>query len=541
MHAQRRFFFLLSTGLLFASAACTLLLDRSSDQCSTDTDCAHFGAGAVCRNSVCVSGEGGTQNQNPNNTDGGDAGPGDGGPAPFGQPGCVVVTPGPGTTNDDFLNACTHASCQAFDNCDALGICDGGFLGASPPEAGSPAAPPGPDSGATLLCTDLAAQAGTQIVYVTGSSNFPPFLKTFAPVLAADNYSVVWQTTNSCAGVDAIYNPYADQVSAIDSSKTVMVEKAGRETDFYDKDGNAIPCLLAGPTPIDVGESDIYAKTCSATIKYDPTNANAQANVGEYLGPIMAMTFIVPEAANQNVISAEAAQSVFGRGGVPKLDKLPYDDPKQFFIRASSTATNQIISKGIFVDPTKWWGVDKRSASNMASQMGEVPVGLAQKTIGIISTDFADTNRGNIKTLAFQAHNQTCGFWPDSKPTGEDKANVRDGHYPLWGPLHFFTKLSGGVPSPAAGTFVLRFSVPKLEQALVKGIIDSHNVPACAMSVTRKEEMGTILPYQPPFSCACFFEQEATGSTSCTPCPNGGADCKDPARPNCNYGFCEAQ
>jgi hypothetical protein len=548
MHAKRRLFWIGTSILLFTTAACSLILDRSSDQCSTNADCAKFGATAICRDSVCVAGgDSGSFDAPPTGpVTGPDGASGDAGihDAAFGQDGCVMVTPGATTTNAQFLNACTVADCLTFDNCAELGLCDAGLLGPDPPEAGSPPAPPGPDSGATILCSDLAADAGTNPVYVTGSSNFPPFLKAFAPVLAANSppYSVVWQTTNSCAGVDAIYNDFSQAAPPVqDPNKTVMNEKAGRETDFYAPDGKAIPCLLSGPTPIDVGESDIYAKTCQATIKYDPTNPTAQANVGEYLGPIMAMTFVVPGTSTQALISAEAAQAVFGRGRVPDTTKLPYDDPTQFFIRASSTATNQIMSKGIFIDPTKWWGVDKRSASNMASQLKQVPLNLAEKTIGIISTDFADSERGNIKTLAFQSRGQSCGFWPDSTPFAEDKRNVRDGHYSLWGPLHFFARLSGGVPSTAAGAFVLRFSVPKLDQALVKGIVDSHNVPACAMSVTRDSEMGDMKAYEPPFSCACYFEKEATGGTSCKECPNGAPDCTDPARPACNYGYCEAR
>jgi hypothetical protein len=59
------------------------------------------------------------------------------------------------------------------------------------------------------------------------------------------------------------------------------------------------------------------------------------------------------------------------------------------------------------------------------------------------------------------------------------------------------------------------------------------------MRVTRDEEMGPLKAYDPPVSCACFFEKEATGVTKCQPCPNGQQDCPSD-RPACNYGYCEA-
>jgi hypothetical protein len=189
------------------------------------------------------------------------------------------------------------------------------------------------------------------------------------------------------------------------------------------------------------------------------------------------------------------------------------------------------------VPPSKWWGVDKRSARNMADQLKAVPANLTEKTLGVLSTDFADQERGNITVLAFQAKGQVCGFWPDSTPFARDKRNVRDGHYPIWGPLHFFTRLAAGVPSAAAGAFVLRFSVPRLDEGLVKAIADSNNVPECAMKVSRDGEMTPLKPFEPPFGCECFYTAATTGSTSCKKCTNSSECSGD--RPSCNYGYCE--
>ncbi len=64
----------------------------------------------------------------------------------------------------------------------------------------------------------------------------------------------------------------------------------------------------------------------------------------------------------------------------------------------------------------------------------------ATAAIGLLSADITDTNRTKVHELAFQDVGQTCGYYPDSTDNAVDKQNVRDGHYSLWGPLHFFTK-----------------------------------------------------------------------------------------------------
>lgn len=496
--------------------ACTFLVDRDNAQCSTNDDCLGFSATAVCQDSICVA------------------------PTGVGQPGCFPGTP---ETPEQLLNACTNAEWLPFDNCEKLGLCTGEL-----PETVAPGAPPAPGATnpptpPTALCKDIAAQLGTKTVYVTGSSNFPPFLKAFAPILATkrddqERYSVVWQTSSSCAGVDAIYNEFASP--APDPTKKVMKERAGRVTELYDPSGNAIPCLIDGEVVADVGESDIYAQTCADNIGYDPTpNRAPNPSVAEYFGPVMGMAFIVPARSTQRVISAEAARVVFGRGQVPDPRKLPWNDARQIWNRAPSTATNQIMSRAIFVDPTKWWGVDKRTASDMVGAMEAVEPALAEQTIGIISADFASSERarGVVRTLAFQARGQSVGFFPDSRLGLGDRRNVRDGHYPLWGPIHFFVRRAGGELSPAASAFAIRFSGTRLDKDLVEGIIRAGNVPACAMNVARTEEMGPIQKSKPAYACGCFFDSLTT-STSCQRC-EVSQNCP-PDKNQCNYGFCEA-
>ncbi|HEX3763633.1 MAG TPA: hypothetical protein VHW23_33280, partial [Kofleriaceae bacterium] len=123
-----------------------------------------------------------------------------------------------------------------------------------------------------------------------------------------------------------------------------------------------------------------------------------------------------------------------------------------------------------------------------------------------------------------------------------DKINVRDGHYAIWGPVHFFAQVTGGLPSAAAAALVTRFTVPRLDKPLLDAIIKSGLVPPCAMTVQRTAEMGPLQPYQPPAACGCYFEASVPGGqapASCQAC-NGPADCPGD-RPACNNGYCEAQ
>jgi hypothetical protein len=501
---------LLLSFTLISLCACTLLLNRSADQCSANSDCQSLKANSVCSAGICIV---------PGNES--DGGPPDGSSrfdAAFGIDGCFAGIP---TNGEQLLNACTTAQCLPFDNCARLGICDGSAPEATfGPDGGSSAAASDAGSPAAVMCSDPAARPNT--IYMTGSTNFEPFLKALAPLLAksATPYTIVWQVSNSCSGVGSVFNP--------DATKRLIKEGPGKLTVYYDNAGEKIPCLLdpSGNT-IDVGESDIFASSCAAKLGYTPDFSG----IGEYFGPIQAMVFAVPATSSQRAISAAAARYAFGRGGTE-----PWTDPNQLFNRNDGTGTNQIMSRAMDVPPSKWWGVDKRSAKNMADQLKAVPAASTEKTLGVLSADFADQERGNITELAFQAPRQTCAFWPDSTPFARDKQNIRDGHYPIWGALHFFTRLEQGTPTAAAAAFVLRFSVAKLEEGLLKAIIDTNNVPACAMRVSRDGEMGELSPSAPAFSCECYYDAQ-TSSSSCPKCATS-AECPSD-RPACNYGFCE--
>jgi ABC-type phosphate transport system substrate-binding protein len=382
----------------------------------------------------------------------------------------------------------------------------------------------------TITCYDAAARPNP--VYVAGSTALRPFLAVVAQILAADSpaYTVVYQSQGSCTGVTAIQDP--------DPTKHVMKDipaAGGKPANYaiiFKPDLSVQECSLdpAGNT-VDVGVSDVFATSCGVA------GPPANVTINDYFGPIQPMVFVVPSASTQRSISAEAAYLAFGLGGNGGA-AAPWTDPTYFFVRNASSGTQQMISRAINVPAAKWWGVDRGSATNVRQQLKTLlDPGSAEKAIGIVSTDIADAERNNLRTLAFKGYGQRCGYLPDSTPTAKDKINVRDGHYPIWGPVHLLAKTTNGLPSPAAGALVTRFASFRLDKALLDAVITVGLVPACAMKVHRTEEMGTLTSYEPEFQCGCYYDSLANGASTCKAC-KGTADC--PAdRPACNFGYCE--
>ncbi len=494
-----------------ACAACSLLVDHGATQCQTDSDCAHFGTQPDCHSGLCVA-------------------------SGLGPVDCFEGTP---QKASDFLNQCSAAQCLSFDNCQRLGECgDAGTAG------GGLVTPPAPEAGTTSTSMASQSDAGPpvmpscadpndgrgQVVYLTGSSNFPPLLAKLAPMIIATGYTPVYQVTNSCTGVGSVFN-----AATINDPNPVPGAKYAA---YFNADGTSVPCTL-GPdgASVDVGESDIFSTTCDG---FGPPTGN----IGEYLGPIQAIALVVPGKSQEVAISAEAARAVFGMGGDNDA-AAPWTDPTQYFVRNASTGTQQMVGQAINVPPNEFWGIDRGSAANVDAQLRLISnATLAEQSIGIISTDYYDTDRANLKALAFKAVGQDCAYLPDSTPFKTDKQNVRDGHYPIWGPLHFFTAISndGDPVTPGAQAFVSVVSVPNLAKPLIDAFIGSSLVPSCAMSVQRSTELGQLSVYTAPYQCGCYFEESVNGvkSEGCTPCVTA-TECTDPTHPACNLGFCERQ
>src|ERR1044071_3799327 len=503
----------LSLSLLITS--CSFVLDTKQTQCSVDADCAHFSNAengyVTCQSGVCQKSEMGPWN-------------------------CF---PGDPETQTQFATQCTTADAIPFDNCKKLGLCDVGSLSAAMRTSLTPL-DLGTDPGSTVVPkpTINCADASPNIVYVTGSTNLLRLIEAVQPLLdaATTPYTVVFAPQTSCKGADAIYST--------DLTKHVIKDVPNNWAFYYKRDAsdpkkyNQTYCLLdpLGNT-VDVGESDIYPESCNTAYSRNTPGIN------DYLGPIQAITFVVPARSTQIAISAEAAHLVFGAGSNGGL-VMPWTDPHLYFTRSSGTGTVQLLSRAIDVAPMSWWGIDRLSATNLVQDMKTVVQNNAEQAIGILSSDFADNERSNLRVLAFQQKGQDFGYLPDSSAESSDKANVRDGHYPIWGAIHLLAAAAGRGPpaSEAARALILQFNDVKLDETLVKAIIAGGFIPQCAMKVTHESELGPLKSsFQVPgfVSCGCLFDYQKSNRTTCQACQTSSS-CPASA-PSCNYGFCEKQ
>jgi ABC-type phosphate transport system substrate-binding protein len=370
-------------------------------------------------------------------------------------------------------------------------------------------------------------------VYVTGSSAVGLALGAVAGQLRqlTPPINIVYQSSGSCSGGVAVMTMAAGTIKAGTTPATI-----------YGNDGKPIAggCDLDSITGnvVDIGVSDVYADTCKLT----PTS-----DVKDFHGFNQVMTFAVPTASTATAISAEAAYLVYGFGAASHA-VAPWTDPAFIFQRNSGSGTQNMIATAIKVPAAKWLN---DPAKNTNAATGDMFNSLAMagdptKAIGILATDFTDANdnRSKLKILPYQHYGQECGYLPDSKSNTFDKANVRDGHYMIWGPLHMLVHTTGGnAVNPNAQKVLDILSGANADPGfdLIQVEAKAHVVPDCAMRVSRDTEVGPLSSYQPKQSCECKFVAEATGTA-----PSGCKTCSD-ANPctgsatHCNFGYCEVK
>ena len=364
-------------------------------------------------------------------------------------------------------------------------------------------------------CADLP----NPLVGVGGSASKPLLAKVGAALRkAADPITLVYQAPGACFGITT----YVDGTPITGTAS------------YWDADGTEQTCNfpVLGVTP-DFGMLGVQGTLC------DGVDAIPDG-IGEFSGPITSWSLIVPNASSQTSISAEAVYFVYGFGAA--LGKVsPWILDTELYSRNATSAALIAIAIAAGIPPTKFKGVDVKTNQAMISSLAMST--NPEAAIGFVSTEVADLNRDTVRTLAFQAHDQTCGYWPDSTSTGFDKRNVRDGHYALWSPYRFYAPVDGNnqIIDPRTRRFVGFFTGAEAlppELPLLDIEIDNGNLPQCAMEVWRDEEIGPLYSLQPDAPCGCYFEFRAAGETSCTACQDD-AGCPGDA-PKCRHGYCEA-
>jgi hypothetical protein len=455
-------------------------------------------------------------------------------------------------------NACTSAACTPFANDKRLtllgsdgklpdlpapgaGGAGGGAGGAGGSASVGGNAGAGGAAGVGKACADLA-DSGT-LVYVTGSSAAKPFLQQIAQQLVSGGVYLIYTSTGSCIGVDAVVNGTRMTTGASPAPAASAT--------YWDGAGQSVACdLPAEGVPADIGASDVFAQSCPG---FELTDLDSQ-QIRDAHGPIQTMTFAVPANSAYFEISAQAAYFVFGfgkDGGVRDASgTVPiWNDEDYLFVRSASSGTQAMLAAAIGVPSGAWRGKPHKTSDDVSGdiQAAGKSQDTANRALGILAADYIDSKnlRAQVRVLAYQDSSQACAMYPDSTSSARDKRNVRDGHYPVWGPLHILLKVDQfGNPVNVAnrqavtdivgylsGTKVLPNGVQLLDVYAQSGL-----VPECAMHVTRTKDGGNILPYAPASPCSCLFEAKATGATACTLCKVQG-DCA--AGQACSQGYCE--
>ena len=380
---------------------------------------------------------------------------------------------------------------------------------------------------------EVCGANGNPVVYIAGTVK--PYVTAIARALYNDTtdkggpITIVYKGITSCIGIDAVLN--GTPISG---------------TAFYYDPGNPVPnnevtCDLSatdgGTQFADIGASDVFAPTCGYA-----TTTGLPPTIRDAFGPVQTMGFVVPSASSQHVISANAAYYIYGLGA-DVANVAPWTDPSLVYKRNETSGNSLLIGASLGFSPVKWKNTDALYSGNMISLL--TSSSNPEKTLGVLAkTDITDTLSLSLRMLAYKDFSQSCGYYPDSTETAKDKQNVRDGHYKLWGPTHFYVKTdaNGNIANPnvarVIGYLTGTLTAPNgLDLVQVDEV--NNLVPECAMKVQRTSDNSQIAPFSPSNACGCYFDKLATGKTSCTSCTSS-SQCPTSA-PTCSFGFCETQ
>jgi hypothetical protein len=364
-------------------------------------------------------------------------------------------------------------------------------------------------------------------IYISGSSAFEPTAQAMgaklAGLAAADRVTLIYKATSSCDGPNAI----RDNTTLTGTADYFVVDPADAT-----KTLKKTCSLDAAITKSDVGVSDIFYENCAG--------GGLTATMTDIKGPVQAMIFIVPETNTTSTnLTAEEGQVIWGCGMAGNL--TPFTSDGDIQQRNSGSGTQGVVAKAINVPAGSFKGKMNAAGGDMVTSITTAT--NLDKAIGFLAADSYDTKRAMLNALAFRAIGQTKAFYADSAADTFDKKNVRDGHYVVWGPEHFFATVDAttkAIVKPQAANFIGWVNGTKTTTAFnyVQVEAAAGIVPQCAMKVTRSSDGGFLQAYTPAASCGCYFESVATktatppGCTACTADTTCGAK-------HCLNGFCE--
>lgn len=379
---------------------------------------------------------------------------------------------------------------------------------------------------APAAAQEVACDSLPEPVYVPGTSDVKPYLARVAPKLASaspeERLTIVYQSMGSCSAIDAV---------RLDAELTGTAIYWSGATN---PDGSPIEgtCTISAGTKPSLAFSDVTYRTC--------TGEAIAAPLRESSSYVQGFGFVVPESSTQRAITATEAYFLLKFGGEAGRTISPWDDPTLVAIRTPAASTQLLVGLASGVPGTQWsprlTNVNNGSGDVINYVAAAAATPNAEKTLGILSLQRYDGARDRLNMLAFEAFDQCLGaLWPDSTPDAFDKANVRDGHYAIWGYLWSVRRtpatneLGERLISFVEGSAAIHGADPILDAARAGAI------PACAMRVRRDYDGAPLQSFSPDQPCGCAYEAAVAGATSCAACATN-ADCPTSA---CRFGYCE--
>jgi hypothetical protein len=379
----------------------------------------------------------------------------------------------------------------------------------------------------SVACSDTSVLPNP--VYLAGSSAFEPMLKNFAvQIKAKQNISVIYNPISSCLGVSDI----ADSTQVLSGTANYYTVDPTDATKVVIN-----PCTLAGGTKPTIGVSDVGYDSCLGVAR--------PATIGEWHGPVQSMLLIVPERnVTTTAMSWQQAAAIWGCGVNGK--QTPFIDESAIQQRSSTSGTQILVARALGVPETAFKGKANSSGGALVTSLLAVPD--PQTAIGFLAADAYAPLRGSLNAVAFQGKGQLKAYYADSDANSVDKKNVRDGHYVIQGPLHFFAPLTAGQPSTVAQQILDWITGAKPidptgdpgNTNYVTTVATAGDVPQCAMKVQIDKDGGLFSPFTPTVSCGCFFDKAVSlvsaAPAGCVACTSD-AGCTGGKR--CQTGYCE--
>jgi hypothetical protein len=387
---------------------------------------------------------------------------------------------------------------------------------------------------AGLLSREAAAQTACNslpnVVYMQVGDTQLNLMKALGRKLRDNTpfpITIAFITSGSCTNIQAVYTD-------VPITANLQYIPSVAEDPTWTQTSATLPCTPpAGGAHVDVGISATFVSSCTS----DPP----PAGIKNFVGPVQAYVFAVPELSTQKAITAEEAFFAFGVGQTANID--PWNDETQMFIRTVTKSTILTMSAAIDVPAAKWKGV-RFDGSPMVVSSLEMSM-KPEAAIGILGAEVYDGARKLLNELAFKSFGQRYAYYADSTANTLDKRNVRDGHYTPWAPIVLMAHTDGGgAVTPALSKYIVDLVTtfdgsPKPNFDPLGTVAGVNLIPECAMSVKRDFEGGDLSLYSPDVPCGCFFEGVTGGKApaSCTSC----TDDKPCGSGKCRFGYCEAR